>query len=45
MIFKWEYRMLLLILEKVFKNASIETNNFTKLLYLKKAEFWIQKME
>ena len=45
MILKWEYPLLLLILLKVFKNASMETSYFTKLVYLKKDEFCIQKMD
>ena len=44
MIPKWEYCLLLLILPKVFKNAIMETCYFTKLLYLKKDDFFMQKV-
>ena len=35
MILKWQYRLLLLILPKVFKNASTETSYSDKIFYLK----------
>ena len=44
MISKWEYYLLLLILLKNFKNASVDIIHFTELLYLKKDEFCTQKM-
>ena len=37
--------MLLLILLKVFKSASMETSYFTNLFYLKDGELCIQKMK
>ena len=45
MILKWECCLLLLTLLKVFKNASMETSYFTKMFYLEKDEFCIQRME
>lgn len=45
MVIKVEYRLLLLILLKVFKSASMETSYFTNLFYLKDGELCIQKMK
>ena len=54
MILKWEYRLLLSILLKVFKNSCMETNYFTKMFYLRKTSFahkewtknkWIRKLK
>ena len=43
-ILKWEYCHLLLTLLKVFKNTSIETSYFTKMFYLSKEKFYLQRM-
>ena len=44
MILKWECRLLILILQQVFENASMKTSYVTKIIYLKKDKFCIQKM-
>ena len=41
---KWKYCLLLLILLKVFKNDGMETSYFIKMFYLKKYDFYIQRM-
>ena len=42
MILKREYRLMILILLKVLKNASMETEYFTKMFYLKEDESSMQ---
>ena len=44
MILKWECRLLILILQQVLENASMKTSYVTKIIYLKKDKFCIQKM-
>ena len=44
MILKWECPLLILILQQVLENASMKTSYVTKIIYLKKDKFGIQKM-
>lgn len=43
-ILKWEHHLLLLILFKVYKNASMDTGYFTKMFHLQNDESSLQIM-